>query len=98
MEFGLILFSLKSGWFRDKIKVWKYFFSLKTLSYILRARKRNQSLRKVKDSKIVNLISGKIWYQEINDWKLRLINPVFNLYLKRSEFDKSDKAVNDSGI
>jgi len=80
MEIGLILFSLKTGWFKEKIKVWKYFFNPAKWRYIYRARKRNQSLRKIKDSDMVPMISGKIWYQEVDDWKLRLINPVFNLY------------------
>ncbi len=82
MEVGLILFSLKTGWFKEKIKVWKYFFNLKNWQYIKSARARNQSLRKIKDRDIVGMISGKIWYQEIDDVKLRLINPIFNLYWK----------------
>lgn len=80
MEVGLILFSLKSGWFKEKLKVWKYFISLKTWVYIVRARKRNQSIRKVNESDILELISGRIWYQEVDDWKLRFINPIFNAY------------------
>lgn len=80
MEAGLVLFSLKAGWFKDKLRVWKYFLNPKTWFYILRARKRNQSLRKVKESDIVDLLSGKIWYQEVDDWKLRFINPIFNVY------------------
>lgn len=80
MELGLILFSLKTGWFKEKIKVWKYFLTLRTWVYIIKARKRNQKLRVIKDREIVKLISGNIWYQEVDDWKLRFINPVFNLY------------------
>ncbi len=80
MELGHILFSLKNGWFKDKVRVWLYFSRLQTWKYICKARKRNQSLRKVKDKDIVKLITGRIWYQEIDDWKLRVINPVFNLY------------------
>ncbi len=80
MELGLILFSLKSGWFKDKIKVWKYFFSIKNWSYIIKARHASQSLRKAGDREITALFSGRIWYQEIDDVKLRLINPVFELY------------------
>ncbi len=82
MEFGLVLFSLKTGWFKKKIEIWKYFLSPRTWKYILKARKRNQSLRKVRDRDIIKLISGKIWYQEVDDWKLRVINPVFNFYWK----------------
>lgn len=80
MEIGLILFSLKQSWLRDKIKVWKYFLTLKNWRYILKARKRNQQLRKIKDKDIADMITGKIWYQEIGDWKLKLVNPVFQAY------------------
>ncbi len=80
MEIGLILFSLKSGWFKEKLHVWKYFLSLKNWKYILKARKRNQNLRQIKESEFTRLFAGKIWYQEVDDWKLRLINPVFDVY------------------
>lgn len=80
MELGLILFSLKTGWFREKVKVWKYFFLPAKWRYLYQARKRVQNLRKVKDKDIVKMIVGKIWYQEIDDKKLRLVNPIFNAY------------------
>jgi len=80
MELGLILFSLKTGWFLEKIKVWGYFLKPGTWKYIKKARKRNQGLRKIKDKEIVPLITGKIWYQEVDDWKLKLVNPIFSLY------------------
>jgi GT2 family glycosyltransferase len=80
MELGLILFSLKNGSFKEKMKVWNYFLSWKNWEYIKKARARNQGLRKVRDREIARLITGKIWYQEVDDWKLRFINPVFNAY------------------
>lgn len=86
MELGLILFSVKSGWWREKKRVWLYFLKPKTWLYIFRARAQNQRLRKIKDSDIVHLISGAIWYQEVDDWKLRFINPIFELYWKICKF------------
>jgi GT2 family glycosyltransferase len=80
MELGLALFSLQSGWFNEKLKVWNYFLSYDNWEYIKKARKRNQGLRKIKDKDLARLITGKIWYQEVDDWKLRLINPIFNAY------------------
>lgn len=80
MEIGLFLFSLKNGSLEQKTKVWRYFLTPKNWSHIVKARRRNQSLRRVSDSALTRLISGKIWYQEIGDWKLRLINPLFNFY------------------
>lgn len=86
MEFGLILFSLKSGWWSEKKNVWKYFLNYENWLYILRERREIQSMRKVKDSDIVGMFSGKIYYQEIDDIKLKLINPIFNLYWKICKF------------
>ncbi|MBU1778317.1 hypothetical protein KJ992_01510, partial [Patescibacteria group bacterium] len=80
MELGLILFSLKTGWFKEKVRVWKYFLTPAKWKYLYYACKQSQSLRKIKDKKIIKLFTGKIWYQEINDWKLKVINPVFGLY------------------
>lgn len=82
MELGLILFSIKTGWFKEKIQVWKFFFTPKNWIYVIRERREAQDLRKIKDRDIVPMISGKIWYQEIDDPKLRLINPIFNVYWK----------------
>jgi len=80
MEFGLILFSIKTGWFKEKLKVWKYFLTPLKWRYIIKSRRQNQKLRKIKDKEIVKLISGKIWYQEIDDRKLKFINPIFDFY------------------
>lgn len=86
MEIGHILFSIKNGWWREKRRVWMYFFKPRTWAYIFKARRRNQKGRKVKDAQIAKLITGRIWYQEIDDWKLRVINPFFNLYWKICKF------------
>ncbi|MFA4941969.1 MAG: glycosyltransferase, partial [Patescibacteria group bacterium] len=80
MELGLVVFSLKQGWFKLKMKVWLYFLKPKTWRYLLKMRKQVQSLRQIKDRDIVKMFSGKIWYQEISDWKLKLVNPVFQIY------------------
>ena len=80
MELGLVIFSLKQGWFKLKLKVWLYFLNPKNWLYLLKARRKSQVLRKVKDEDIVKMFSGKIWYQEIGDWKLKLVNPIFQIY------------------
>ncbi len=82
MEAGLILFSLKSGWFREKLRVWLYLLSPKHWPYLRQARRSSQRLRRRSDRSVTRLFSGRIWYQEIDDVKLRLINPVFALYWK----------------
>jgi hypothetical protein len=82
MELGHILFSIKNKWWEEKKKVWQYFLKTENWHYIRTTRKRNQSLRKISDEKISRLITGSIWYQEVDDWKLRAINPVFEVYWK----------------
>jgi hypothetical protein len=80
LEFGALLFAFQKGWFRDKLKVYKYFLSRKNWQYILHARRNSQALRRVKDRDIVGMFSGRIWYDEIGDWKLGLVNHILNAY------------------
>jgi GT2 family glycosyltransferase len=80
MEFGLMLFALQRGWFREKLKVYQYFLSYKNWKYILAARRNSQFLRRVEDRDVVGIFSGWIWYAEIGDWKLRLVNYFMSTY------------------
>jgi GT2 family glycosyltransferase len=82
MEFGVLLFAFQKGWLRDKLKVYKYFLSLKNWQYILAVRRESQALRQVKDRDIVKMFSGRIWYEEVGDWKLGFVNHILNLYWK----------------
>ena len=80
MEIGQIFFALANGWLKDKLRVYVYFLQPRTWLYLVKARRRNQGLRIIKDREIARLITGEIKHQEFEDWKLRLINPVFDLY------------------
>lgn len=82
MEFGLLLFALKGGLLAEKFRMYKYFLKIKNWKYIARSRQQTQKFRTIKDREIAKMIVGKIWYQEVDDWKLRAINPVFDLYWK----------------
>jgi len=80
MELGLLVFSLQTGWFKKRLEVISYFFKAKTWRYLKKERRLIQKNRKIKDKEILKMISGKIWYQEIADPKLKIINPIFNAY------------------
>ncbi|MDD4900782.1 MAG: glycosyltransferase family 2 protein, partial [Patescibacteria group bacterium] len=82
MEAGLIYFAAKNGWFYEKMKVYSYFLTWKNWQKIMAERKKAQALRKVPDRKIVKMFSGKIWYQEIGEGRLKIANIVFNVYWK----------------
>ncbi|MEI7497701.1 MAG: glycosyltransferase family 2 protein [Candidatus Falkowbacteria bacterium] len=80
MEFGLLFFSLTNGWFGQKLALYAYFLRPKTWQYLVYARQKTQSLRKVPDKAIISLISTSIGYQEIDSWSNRLANWFFTLY------------------
>jgi GT2 family glycosyltransferase len=82
MEIGLIFFAVSGGWFKEKINVYKYFLSLKNWRYIIKARRQTQKLRLIQDRDIIKMFSGKIWYQEIGNVKLKVANAIFNVYWK----------------
>ena len=82
MEFGLLIFSFQSGWFKKRVEVINYFFKTKTWRYLIDARRDIQNKRVIKDKEILKMATGKIWYQEIADPKLKIINPIFNTYFK----------------
>jgi GT2 family glycosyltransferase len=80
MELGVLLFAFQKGWLRDKLKVYQYFLSWKNWKYILAARRNSQALRRVRDRDIIGMFSGRIWYDEIGDWKLGLANHILTTY------------------
>lgn len=80
MELGTLLFALEKGWFKEKLNVYRYFLSWKNWKNILRARQTSQILRQTDDSAIIKKFSGRIWYDEVGDWKLRLVNRILNPY------------------
>jgi GT2 family glycosyltransferase len=83
MEIALLIFSFRSGWFKEKIKSWLYFFNPFNWFYLIRARRLVQKSRKRPDHLILTLFSGTISFQEIDNVLLKYIaNPIFNLYFK----------------
>lgn len=82
-EFCLLLASFYSGWWREKLRAWQYFLSLKNWRNILKKRQEKQAKRRVSDAVIAPFLTGKIEFQEIESRGLRwLVNPVLNFYWK----------------
>lgn len=80
-EFGLLLFSVRSGWFGEKIKGYKYFLSLKNWKNLWQARSEAQKRRKKSDCEIVDLFASKIDFQEYNQPLVKyLVNPLLTIY------------------
>ncbi len=80
MELGLAFFALKSGWFKKKLAVWGYFLNPFHWVYIIKARNSIQKKRTLKEKEIVKMISGRIWYQEVDSPLLRLANVFLSIY------------------
>ena len=82
MDFGQFIFSLKSGWWREKSKA---IFWMKTpwhWPYLFKKHFRVKRLRKIKDREVLKNFIGRISYQEIDNWALKFVNPIFDLYFK----------------
>ncbi len=81
MELGLFLFAIKSGFWKEKLKVYFWFLNMFNWKRIRLGRRRKDSVRLKKDKEVVKMFSGKIENQEIDNWLLKKIaNPVFDLY------------------
>lgn len=81
MEAGLLPYSLKSGFWRDKLRAYAYFLNPANWLYILRARHLVQQKRKLHDHEMYKWLTGKIEFQDIeNDLLKNVVNPVFNFY------------------
>ena len=80
MELGLFLFSFKNGWWREKLKVYGYFFSRENWTKIRKQRQLVQNLRSVSEREVVADFSGIIQHQELKSVSLELINPFLYLY------------------
>lgn len=81
MELGLFAFSFKNGWWKEKLKIYKYFLDYKNLKNIFEKRKIIQANRRINDYEIIKNFTGKIKFQEINSPVLKYFaNPIFNAY------------------
>jgi GT2 family glycosyltransferase len=64
-ELALFAISLVRGWWREKLKVYKYFFTARAWKHVGRERAAVKKLRKVGDREIVRLFTSTIGYQEV---------------------------------
>jgi len=87
MELGLFVYSIFSGFWLEKLKVYGYFFLWRNWQEIIRARRERRVIRVIRDREIIKLYTGKIEFQEIDNFIIKKIaNPVFNLYWRLIKF------------
>jgi GT2 family glycosyltransferase len=80
MELGILLFALKRGWFKEKIR--SYIWLINNLHLILLGRKKIRKIRLNKDRVIIKLMCSEINFSEIDNFILKYFtNPFLNIYL-----------------
>lgn len=86
MELGTAYFSISSGWWSEKKKVWAYFLRPSTWRYIIEQRRSLRKLRQVGDAVLFATMSGRIEHQEVESKALRLANIFFDYYFRLIKF------------
>jgi GT2 family glycosyltransferase len=83
-ELGILLFSIKNKWWKEKLRVYVYWFRFKTLKCWLKKRFVLQNQRIVGDKKLLKGMVGKIIFADksVDNKLLRLVgNPIIGAYL-----------------
>lgn len=80
-ELGLLLLAFKSGWWREKIRGYKYFLSFTNWRKLYLSRRGAQKKRRRSDCEIVDFFTSSILFQDFkNPFVLYFVNPVLTLY------------------
>jgi hypothetical protein len=66
MDLAIFAFSFKSGWFKNKIKIYGEWFSGDYWRWIRERRRRIQSARLISDTELLHLARPTIDFQEEN--------------------------------
>tara|TARA_Y100000310_G_C20012259_1_gene503471 strand:+ start:53 stop:415 length:363 start_codon:yes stop_codon:yes gene_type:complete len=83
MELGQFIFALTRGWWKEKLKVYKYWLQTKHWKLWLVERKKIQRDRMISDRELMKDFVGVILFQEneVESPILKYIaNPAFNAY------------------
>jgi len=83
LEFGLWLFAFKSGWWKERVKVYQYWLKFESWKLWFSKRKYIQSIRKVSDRDLLKSAVSGIYFQEkaMENPLLKYIgNPVMKVY------------------
>ena len=76
-ELPLLLVAAASGWFKVKLRAYKYFGRASTWQSIINHRHRLRALRVVSDRQLLSLASGRVSFQEVDSWVTRRVfNPL----------------------
>ncbi|TAL19598.1 glycosyltransferase family 2 protein [Patescibacteria group bacterium] len=81
LEAGLLLFSFRTGWWREKLRACVWFLNPHNLAALWRSRRAIQKSRRLPDRELARRFTSVISYQEIDNILLRRIgNPLMTAY------------------
>jgi len=81
MDLGMLVYSLLSGWFKEEMKIYQYFFIFNNYDKIRVEREKIRFFKKIPFSNLAKNFSGKIEFQEIANPILKyLVNPCLDIY------------------
>ena len=81
-EIGILGYAAKSGFLREKLRVYGEFLRWSTWRALLARRRRKQGRRTVRDRRIFDVMTGVIETPEIDGPALRIANRLFAAYFR----------------
>jgi len=81
MEVGTLVFSFRSGWWKEKLRSYLYFLRPATWLWVFHRRAQVRKFRVKTDREMMNFMTGKIVNQEVDNPIMKyLVNPVMEVY------------------
>jgi hypothetical protein len=83
LEFGLILFAVRGGWWNERKKVYAYWFNPKNWQMWFKKRAYIQSIRTIRDRDLLDLAVTGIYFQDKstdNPLVNYIANPIMTVY------------------
>jgi GT2 family glycosyltransferase len=81
MEFGTLLFAVKSGWWKEKLRMWGFFWKPSTWRWIMQRRRFVQKIRVRSDRDMLGYMDGAVTNQEVeNPLMTYVANPFLRGY------------------
>lgn len=83
MELGTLVFSFKSGWWKEKLRSYLFFLRPATWQWVFRRRAMVKKFWVKTDREMLINMTGIITNQEVNNFVMaKIVNPIMNFYFQ----------------
>lgn len=94
VEAGSFLLAIRGGWWREKVRAWRFFFYPSTWRWVLQRRANIQTRRRISDRELLKYATASILFQDGGEDEARIredingglvtrvANPFMNVYWK----------------